>query len=715
MSIRQRPVPLLLTALAVSVSHCAIFVSVAEATQLQYTEQPAGANSVALGYPVPLPIDSLTPVAGFRSYSSLHARHQQLAIDSTNAVAATIGETQQQRPIWAYLLSDSDSATVEGFIDEAGLLQNGGIHAREWQSPEVLTGIYETLITNEADAGLHQYLLENTRIALIPVLNIDGFLQTQRYPDRFMRSTYAEDPGNWPRDGRMRRKNMRNVDEDLSSESDNLYGIDLNRNNAPWWATSNRSSGNPGSLVYHGTSPASEPETQALQQALNLLDGVPVRLYIDTHSFSKLYYLSRNGNERRDDLALTLGLQMAAATGNSYTVSPDPINSGIGSTDEYFTYEHQALAYTLEIEPRDSSAEYGGFGVTHDGFILPASQIERVRTELTRAALLGYYKQAGAPALIQAEVRDAVTDSVLASLSWTAQSATTRSKTSSDSRVWQSGASYRLVLDFNKPMRVRNDQGDIVNYRGQSVTLAPRLRLLAQQSDGSTLIADLDSNTAGWCQGAACRRYDSDRFETSFNWPAGWDASQLINVRLQVAVSDFAGNGLDANPATVMRWHEGAWLHYEDEFAVSGDSGGADQQLYLIRSGEPPVYNGGITVPSLRAGQAFEYQFAADAFTDPEGGPLTYELRSDPSPLPSWLQFDAVNRRLSGTPPTAGNVSAQIVARDADGNIAVAPLTLTIQAAESDSGGGGTSSLVGIMLLAVALARRFRQRLPQRQ
>ncbi|MFN4290655.1 MAG: M14 family zinc carboxypeptidase [Permianibacter sp.] len=698
--------PLVLTALTIGASHFSPVAGVAHATQQQYTEQPAGANSVALGYPVPLPIDSLTPVAGFRSYASLHARHQQLAIDSDNAVGEIIGETQQQRPIWAYVLSDSDAATSEGFIREAGVLQNGGIHAREWQSPEVLTGIFETLINNETDAGLHQYLLENTRIVLIPVLNIDGFLQTQRYPDRFMRSTYAGDPSNWPRDGRMRRKNMRNVDDDLASESDNLFGIDLNRNNAPWWASSNRSSGNPGSLVYHGSSPASEPETQALQQALMLLDGEPVRLYIDTHSFSKLYYLSRNGNARRDTLALTLGQQMAAATGNSYNVSPDPINSGIGSTDEYFTYEHQALSYTLEIEPRDSSAEYGGFGVSHDGFILPANQIERVRTELTRAALLGYYKQAGAPTLIQAQVRDTETDSVLASLNWAAQSSSTRTKTSSDSRAWQSGASYRLVLDFNKPMRVRNEQGDIINYRGQSVTLAPRLRLLAQQSDGSLLVADLDSSSAGWCQGASCRRYDSDRFETTFNWPAGWDAGSLVNVRLQVAVSDFAGNGLDANPATVMHWQDGAWRDYEDEFAVSGDSGGADQQLLLIRSGEPPVYNGGISVPTLRAGQAFDYQFASNAFTDPEGGALTYELRSDPSPLPSWLQFDAANRRLSGTPPNAGSVSAQIVARDADGNIAVAPLTLTITAADSGGGsGGGAAGFGAVMLLSLALAR----------
>ena len=35
--------------------------------------------SIALGYPVPLPIDTPLPFDGFRSYAGLHARHQDLA------------------------------------------------------------------------------------------------------------------------------------------------------------------------------------------------------------------------------------------------------------------------------------------------------------------------------------------------------------------------------------------------------------------------------------------------------------------------------------------------------------------------------------------------------------------------------------------------------------------------------------------------------------
>ena len=683
----------------------------ASALEKRYTELPEGGNTVALGYPVPLPVDSLTPVAGFRSYNSLHARHQQLASNSLNVHAATIGNTYHGRPIWAYRLSDVDQHAAEGFVAEGGMLQNGGIHAREWQSPEVVTSIFETLIGNETDQGLHQYLLENAEIVLIPVFNIDGFLQTQRFPDRFMATTFSEDPGDWPRDGRMRRKNMRDVDEQLATESDNLFGVDLNRNNNPWWASSNRSSGNVRSLVYHGAGPASEPETQALQNAVNLFAettpaGNQLRFYIDTHSFSKLYYLARNGNSRRDDIAVTLGQQMAAATGNNYIVSPDPVNSGIGTTDEYFAYTHNVPAYTLEIEPANSSMEYGGLGVSHDGFILPASQIARVRTELTRASLLGYYKQSGAPVLLAAEVREVLTDSLLADLQWTATSSSERRKTRTDSTAWQPGQRYQLTLDFNKPMRVRNNLDAIVNYQGQNVALAPSLQLVAQHRDGSTLSTTLSADNSGWCQVPACRRYDSDRYQIEFDWPSNWIPNDLVNVRLGVTVTDFAGNGLDSDPATVVFWQQGSWQGYESSASVTGDVGGSDNNFYLLRTGEPPVYNGGISVPTLQVGQALNYQFPSTAFTDPDGGTLSYELRSDPTPLPSWLQFDAANRRLTGTPPSTGTVSAQIVAIDADGNRAIAPITISVSqpSNQGSSGGGGGGVLSGWLLLLMALA-----------
>ena len=46
---------------------------------LHYTESSNGTNEIPLGYPVPIPVDSLTPVAGFRTYASLLAAQQDFA------------------------------------------------------------------------------------------------------------------------------------------------------------------------------------------------------------------------------------------------------------------------------------------------------------------------------------------------------------------------------------------------------------------------------------------------------------------------------------------------------------------------------------------------------------------------------------------------------------------------------------------------------------
>lgn len=693
------------TGLLLSVTISVALAGAARATQQTYTQLPGGANTVALGYPVPLPVDSLTPVAGFRSYASLHARHQQLTADSLNVEAVALGTTINGRPVWAYVLSDPDASTQESLISEGGMLQNGGIHAREWQSPEVLTGIFETLVENEADQGLHQYLLENARIVLIPVLNVDGFLQTQRYPSQFMRSTYSGDPSNWPRDGRMRRKNMRAVDEDLDTETDNLFGVDLNRNNAPWWASSNRSSTNSRSLVYHGSGPGSEPETQALQNAVNLFAANQLRFYIDTHSFSKLYFLSRNGNSRRDSIATQLGVQMAQATGNSYTVSPDPINSGMGTTDEYFAYTFDIPAYTLEIEPRDSSVEYGGFGVTHDGFILPANQIARVRTELTRASLLGYYHQSGAPTLVAAQIKAVDTDTVMAEQRWTPDSATSRQRTRADSNGWQIGVRYQLTLDFNKPMRVRDESGTVVNYQGQSISLKPTITLSGQHVNGNTVGVTLTAVSESWCAPPDCQHYDSDRYTLTFDWPATLVPADLINIHVGVSVQDLAGLVLDSQPASVMYWQDGHWQGYEDAFGVATDSGGTDRSFRIKSTGEPPQFNGSTLTVTIGNGQTLDFSFAADLFTDPEAGPLTYRLIGGLSAVPSWLQFDAGTRQLSGTASGVGQFQLVIEASDSDGNRSSAPLILNVTGsattAGSSGGGGGSSGLATLILLGI--------------
>jgi hypothetical protein len=107
-------------------------------------------DRIALGYPVPIRVNTPLPFAGFRTYAGLHMRHQDLAATTPWVHPHQIGTTRAGRTIWAYRLGDEDMATPDGFPEQA-MLSNGGIHAREWQSPEVTTGIIELLADSPAD------------------------------------------------------------------------------------------------------------------------------------------------------------------------------------------------------------------------------------------------------------------------------------------------------------------------------------------------------------------------------------------------------------------------------------------------------------------------------------------------------------------------------------------------------------------------------------
>ena len=260
---------------------------------------PASDNTkIALGYPVPIPVDTPLPFDGFRSYSGLHARHQDLAVTTPWVHPVEIGQTRKNRTIWLYRLGDADRETARG-LPEHAMLTNGGIHAREWQSPEVATGIIELLALNPDNDPLIDYLRENANMMVIPVMNIDGFLQTQRYPSTNWMGTDPRDPEGSPRDGRMRRKNMLGADESLQTQDDHLMGVDLNRNSPPYWASNpQRSSDDPESIVHHGGAPQSEPEIQILDAAVHLGPVDKFSLFTDMHSYSQTLYWSNTGNER---------------------------------------------------------------------------------------------------------------------------------------------------------------------------------------------------------------------------------------------------------------------------------------------------------------------------------------------------------------------------------------------------------------------------------
>ena len=130
------------TVLATSI---AVLPFMATGEVLTYTENTNSNNELAVGYPLPVPVDSMTPVNGFRSYDFLKSHHEAMALTNAEMTSVQVGTTHNGREIIAYRFGDADTTDLDG-LNEPAFLVNGTIHAREWQSPEVVTELIEQII-----------------------------------------------------------------------------------------------------------------------------------------------------------------------------------------------------------------------------------------------------------------------------------------------------------------------------------------------------------------------------------------------------------------------------------------------------------------------------------------------------------------------------------------------------------------------------------------
>jgi hypothetical protein len=566
-------------------------------------------DSIALGYPVPVPVDTPLPFDGFRSYAGLDARHRELEATTPWVHGVEIGRTHEDRPIMLYRLGDDDLETATGLPEQA-MLTNAGIHAREWQTPEVATGIMELIALGGGDRHLVDYLRDNANVLVIPVLNVDGFLQTQRYPGLNWLGTDDRYPDTSPRDGRMRRKNMPGVDHLIETQDDHLLGVDLNRNNDPFWADSSGSSPNPDSLIHHGAAPASEPETRALDAAAQHGPANRLAMYTDVHSFTQVHLWDRNSNLRLGRLTERL-LETFTVHHQSFPAGKyyyyDPIrevipNVGIGTTAEYFTHTYQVPSWTLEMEPSGgdhpglpgAGADYGGLGRNgHDGFILPESEITRVRTEMAQTFAVGYYQQAGPPSVRAMRLIDTKTGAVVFDAEWDTLDPTRRTLFRNVLQPLQLDRDYQAWIAWDKPMRWRIN-GAVTTLPGKPAATLEVTRELTV--DGGPLGVEFGSvqwlSEPGDAPGGVLR-YRDDAMRFRFRLPADALNTQLAAdaplATLGLGAYDMVGWRNDADPATVVSWEDGAWAGYEDSTGADDtDQGGTDRTIAVPLTGDLP-------------------------------------------------------------------------------------------------------------------------------
>ena len=196
----------------------------------------------------------LGSMGGFLTYQemldnldAMHAQYPNLISERT-----PIGPilTHEDRPIYWLRISDNPNVDEE----EPEVFYNALHHAREPNGlSQIIYYMWYLLERYETDPEV-QYLLNNTEMYFVPMINPDGYIYNE--------TTNPNGGGLW-------RKNKRDNNTNGQFE-EGEDGVDLNRNYGYEWAFDDYgSSGFPGSAVYRGPSAFSEPELQNVRDFCN--------------------------------------------------------------------------------------------------------------------------------------------------------------------------------------------------------------------------------------------------------------------------------------------------------------------------------------------------------------------------------------------------------------------------------------------------------------
>jgi carboxypeptidase T len=184
----------------------------------------------------------------YRNLDAVLARLDVLVTTRPDRAASVdVGTSLEGRPIRGVRITNPSPE------DRPIVVVQGCQHAREWISVTSTMFAAEQFAT-AAEGSEIDVLLDQVELVIVPVANPDGYVHSWDV-DRF-----------W-------RKNRRDG-----------IGVDVNRNWSLAWGGEG-SSGEPSDENYRGTSPFSEPETEAMR---DLLDDPRVLAHLDVHSYGQL-------------------------------------------------------------------------------------------------------------------------------------------------------------------------------------------------------------------------------------------------------------------------------------------------------------------------------------------------------------------------------------------------------------------------------------------
>ncbi|NHC15925.1 zinc carboxypeptidase [Motilibacter sp. E257] len=309
----------------------------------------------------------------FRKYSGpgglKEEMEQQAAAHPRITKLVTIGKTVQGQDIVAVKVGRNADTRPDG--SEPTTIFLGAQHAREWITPEMIRRLLDHVLTGYDTDPQIRRLVNRTEMWFIPVANPDGYDWT-----------FEEDQRLW-------RKNLR--DNDGDGEITSADGVDLNRNFPTRWGYDNEgSSPVPAIDTYRGPSPASEPETQALD---SLFARLSAQFLVNYHSAAELLLHGIGWQVATPGPDDVLYEAMVGDDADPAVPGYDPDLSAELYTTNGDTDTHAQEAYgTLGFTPEMSTCEAASASVPDDewdpnacisGFIFPDDE-ELVQAEFEK-------------------------------------------------------------------------------------------------------------------------------------------------------------------------------------------------------------------------------------------------------------------------------------------------------------------------------------------
>ena len=294
----------------------------------------------------------------YRTYEDVQTELKALVEKHPDTVRpVVIGKTFQGRDIEGVEIADNVNADDGRPV----FFLMGLHHAREWPSEEAAMEYATMLADPNADARVAA-LRSGERTVIVPVINVDGFVTTRQDSavDPNDNNPAGQDPNVHlgeavaPPGGILayRRKNCDGEFPDPNVPCELQWGIDNNRNYGNLWGGPG-SSQDPTSQSFHGPSPRSEPETQAVW---NYARTHQVTFLMTLHNVAALVLRPpglHDGGKAPDEARMKeIGDAMGAATGYTSQYSFELYDTA-GTTEDDTYAATGGYGYTIEIGPKD--------------------------------------------------------------------------------------------------------------------------------------------------------------------------------------------------------------------------------------------------------------------------------------------------------------------------------------------------------------------------